>query len=161
MRNVASLFPLARSVDTGESKDKVSVEKLFNTSARSYATTNFATGQIKLDPKKDKAGPFALAMAGTYRTDKENQQGRFVVTGSSRFVINSTLGFPGGNRDLFLNMMSWLSADEDLISIRPKDPEDRRLALSGAQMSRILYTSLIAFPLLIIAGGTYVWWRRR
>ncbi len=161
MRNVASLFPLARSVDTGESKDKTTVEKLFSTSQRSYATTNFATGQIKLDPKKDKAGPFTLAMAGEYRTDKENTKGRFVVAGSSRFVTNSTLGFPGGNRDLFLNMMAWLSADEDLISIRPKDPEDRRLSLSMQQMRRILYASVIGFPLLIIAGGTWVWWRRR
>ena len=76
-------------------------------------------------------------------------------------MTNSTLGFPGGNRDLFLNMMSWLSSDEDLISIRPKDPEDRRLTLNAAQMSRIFYATVLGFPLLIIAGGTYVWWRRR
>lgn len=161
MRNVASLFPLVRSVDTGASKDRVTVEKLFTTSAKSFATTDFSSGQIKLDPKKDKAGPFALAVAGEYRTDKENTKGRFVIAGSSRFVTNSTMGFPGGNRDLFLNIMAWLSADEDLISIRPKDPEDRRLSLSSAQMSRILYASVIGFPLLIIAGGTWVWWRRR
>ncbi len=161
MRNVASLFPLSRSVEPGESKDKTTVEKLFGTSARSYATTSFGTGQIKLDPKKDKAGPFSLALAGTCRTDKENVKGRFLVTGSSRFVTNSTLGFPGGNRDLFLNMMSWLTADEDLISIRPKDPEDRRLTLNQAQMRRVFYSSVIGFPLLIIAGGTWVWWRRR
>ncbi|MBI3666040.1 MAG: GldG family protein [Acidobacteria bacterium] len=161
MKNVASLFPLARSVEPGDTKDKVSVEKLFSTTPRSYATTNFATGQIKLDPKKDKAGPLSLAVAGTYRGDKEGSQGRFVVAGSSRFVVNGTLGFPGGNRDLFLNMMSWLSSDEDLISIRPTEPEDRRLALSAAQMRRILYASVFGFPLLIIVSGTYVWWRRR
>ena len=161
MKNVASLFPLVRSIEPGESKDKISVEKLFSTTAKSYGTTDFASGRIKLNPKKDKAGPLALAVAGTYRGDKEGLQGRFVVAGSSRFVTNSTLGFPGGNRDLFLNMMSWLSSDEDLISIRPKDPEDRRLSLSAAQMRRILYASVFGFPLMIIAGGTYVWWRRR
>lgn len=161
MRNVATLFPLARTVEAGESKDKASVEKLFSTSSKSYATTDFASGQIKLDPKKDKAGPLTLAVAGTYRTDKEGTQGRFVVTGSSRFVSNSTLSFPGGNRDMFLNMMSWLSSDEDLISIRPKDPEDRRLTLSAAQMTRIFYATVLGFPLLIIVGGTYVWWHRR
>jgi len=161
MKNVASLFPLARSVETGDSKDKITVEKLFSTTPRSFGITDFASGQIKVDPKKDKAGPLTLAVAGTYRTEKEGAQGRFVVSGSSRFASNSGLGFPGGNRDLFLNMMSWLSSDEDLISIRPKDPEDRRLSLSAAQMSRILYTSVFLLPLAIIAGGTWVWWRRR
>ena len=34
---------------------------------------------------------------------------------------------PVANRDLVLNMMNWLTSDEDLISIRPKEPEDRRL----------------------------------
>ena len=48
-----------------------------------------------------------------------------MVVGSSNWATNNILRF-NGNRDLFLNMMNWLSSDEDLISIRPKDPEDRR-----------------------------------
>jgi len=160
MRNVASLFPLSRSVEPGDSKDKITVEKLFNTTPRSYGVTDLASRDIKVDPKKDKPGPLSLAVAGTYRTDKEGTQGRFVVAGSSNFAANSALGF-GGNRDLFLNMMSWLSSDEDLISIRPKDPEDRRLTMSAAQMRTIFYTSILTLPLLIIVSGTYVWWRRR
>jgi ABC-type uncharacterized transport system involved in gliding motility auxiliary subunit len=160
MRNVASLFPLARSVEPGDSKDKITVEKLFATTPRSFGTTDLASREIKIDPKKDKAGPLSLGVAGTYRTDKEGQQGRYVVVGSSSFASNTALGF-GGNRDLFLNMMSWLSSDEDLISIRPKDPEDRRLTLSASQMRTIFYTSIITLPLLIIVSGTWVWWRRR
>jgi len=160
MRNVATLFPLSRSVEPGDSKDKTSVDKLFNTTPRSFGTTDLSSREIKIDPKKDKAGPLSLGVAGTYRTDKEGVQGRFVVAGSSSFASNSVFGF-GGNRDLFLNMMSWLTSDEDLISIRPKDPEDRKLTLSAAQMKYILYTSVFGFPLLIVAGGTYVWWRRR
>ncbi len=160
MRNVASLFPLSRSVEPGETKDKITVEKLFSTTPRSFGTTDLSSREIKVDPKKDKAGPLTLAVAGTYRTDKEGTQGRFVVTGSSNFASNTALGF-GGNRDLFLNMMAWLGSDEDLISIRPKDPEDRRLTLSAAQMRTIFYTSMITLPLLIIVSGTYVWWRRR
>ncbi len=160
MRNVASLFPLARSVEPGDSKDKITVEKLFSTTPRSYGVSDLSAREIKVDPKKDKPGPLTLAVAGTVRGEKEGQQGRFVVVGSSNFATNSALGF-GGNRDLFLNMMSWLSSDEDLISIRPKDPEDRRLTLSASQMRTIFYTSMITLPLLIIVSGTYVWWRRR
>jgi ABC-type uncharacterized transport system involved in gliding motility auxiliary subunit len=76
-------------------------------------------------------------------------------------VTNSTLGFPGGNKDLFLNMMNWLTNDEDLIAIRPKDVQDSRLSLNQQQMGRILYTNVFGLPLLIIALGTWVWWKRR
>jgi ABC-type uncharacterized transport system involved in gliding motility auxiliary subunit len=53
------------------------------------------------------------------------------------------------------------TSDEDLISIRPKDPEDRRLSLSRSQMSMIFYTSVILLPLAVIAAGMSVWWKRR
>jgi ABC-type uncharacterized transport system involved in gliding motility auxiliary subunit len=75
-------------------------------------------------------------------------------------VDNNILRF-NGNRDLFLNMMSWLSSDEDLISIRPKEPEDRRLNLSGRQMSVLFYSSMVFLPLIVVASGFAVWWRRR
>ena len=60
-----------------------------------------------------------------------------------------------------MNMMNWLSSDEDLISIRPKEPEDRRLTLSRAQMTTVFYSSVIVLPLLDRAAGLGVWWRRR
>ena len=66
-----------------------------------------------------------------------------------------------GNRDLFLNMMNWLSSDEDLISIRPKDPEDRRLNISNRQMYTLFYSSMVFLPLIVVASGFAVWWRRR
>jgi ABC-type uncharacterized transport system involved in gliding motility auxiliary subunit len=75
-------------------------------------------------------------------------------------VANNILRF-NGNRDMFLNMMNWLSSDEDLISIRPKEPEDRRLNMTRRQMSNIFFSSVIGIPLLVIAAGLIVWWRRR
>ena len=50
---------------------------------------------------------------------------------------NSFIRF-NGNHDLFLNMINWLTADEDLISIRPKAPEDRPLNISGAEAQHAL-----------------------
>lgn len=174
MREVATAFPLSRSLET-KSADGVTVDKLFKTSANSFSTTELNSAQIRIDPKKNKQGPFTLAAAGTITAkgatanstenkageEKKNaKQGRFVVVGSSGWVANNILRF-NGNRDLALNMINWLSADEDLISIRPKEPEDRRLTLTRQQMARILYGSVIGLPLVIIAAGLSVWWRRR
>ncbi len=159
MKGTATAFPIARSVDT-KTADKVTLDKLFSTSSNSYATTNLTGSAIRLDPSKDKKGPFNLAVAGTYNTGKENQNGRFVVVGSSDWLANYILRFQG-NRDLAMNMINWLSADEDLIAIRPKEPEDRRLTLTRAQMRMVFYSSVVLLPLAVIAAGFSVWWRRR
>jgi ABC-type uncharacterized transport system involved in gliding motility auxiliary subunit len=65
------------------------------------------------------------------------------------------------NRDLFLNSINWLSADEDLISIRPKNPEDRRIALTNNQSRLLFFSSVIFLPLLAIFSGIGAWWKRR
>jgi ABC-type uncharacterized transport system involved in gliding motility auxiliary subunit len=154
MKELATAFPLSRSLEV-KSADKVTPEKLFETSDNAYATENLKSAEIRINPAKDKKGPFALAAAGTY-----NNSGRFVVVGSSSWVANNILRF-NGNRDLAMNMMNWLSSDEDLISIRPKEPTDRRLTLNRRQMSTIFYSSVLAIPLLVILTGLSVWWKRR
>ena len=158
MRDAASAMPLTRSMDV-KAGGKTSVEKLFATSDNSVSTANLSSAEIKVEAAGNKKGPFVLASAGTYNTGKEKEQGRFVVTGSSLFMANGYLRF-GGNRDLAINMMNWLSQDEDLISIRPKEPEDRRVNMSAGQM-RTFFFMLLAVPVGIIAWGLMVWNKRR
>lgn len=157
MRGVATAFPLARSLDA-RTAGSATAEKLFATSPNSFATDNLAATEI--DPSKGRKGPFTLAAAVTWNTGQQNSQGRVVVVGSSGWAGNGIVSF-NGNRDLFLNMLNWLSSDEDLISIRPKDPEDRRLSLSRGQMQTIFYSSVVLMPLAVIAAGVSVWWKRR
>ena len=156
MKDVATGFPIARSL-TVKNGDKTMVEKLFETSADSLATINLKSSDIRPGPT-DKKGPLTLGAAGKFNGGGTNGAGMFVVVGSSRWIDNSFLRF-NGNRDLFLNMLNWLSSDEDLISIRPKDTEDRRLSLTARQMMLVFYSSVIAIPLLIIVAGAGV--RRR
>jgi ABC-type uncharacterized transport system involved in gliding motility auxiliary subunit len=60
-----------------------------------------------------------------------------------------------------MNTINWLAQDEDLISIRPKENENRRLNVNAAQMRLFLYFTLIALPLLIIGSGVSVFLKRR
>jgi ABC-type uncharacterized transport system involved in gliding motility auxiliary subunit len=160
LKEVATAFPLSRTLEV-KSPDKGTAEKLFSTSTNSFATTKINSAEIRIDPKTDKKGPLTLAAAGTYNTSGDkSKEGRFVVVGSSNWVVNNIVRF-NGNRDLFLNMMNWLSSDEDLISIRPKEPDDRRLNISNRQMNTLFYSSMIFLPLIVVASGFAVWWRRR
>jgi ABC-type uncharacterized transport system involved in gliding motility auxiliary subunit len=159
LKGSATGFPLSRSLDV-KNTDKTTVEKLFSSSKSSLATNNLSSPEINPDDPKNTQGPLLLAAAGTYNTGKENSQGRFVVVGSSTWAGNQFITF-NGNHDLALNAVNWLASDEDLISIRPKERDDRRITMTNAQMTWVFNTSVILFPLLVVFAGVSVWWKRR
>ncbi len=83
-----------------------------------------------------------------------------VVVGDSDFASNAFLGM-AGNRDLALNIINWLAQQENLISVRPRDPEDRRITLSQGQDRMIFWFTVFIVPGLLIAAAVHTWWRRR
>jgi ABC-type uncharacterized transport system involved in gliding motility auxiliary subunit len=159
MKGTATGFPLARSMEI-KSTDKTSVQKLFDSSSSSLATSNLSSASVNVNDPKNKKGPLTIAAAGTYNSGKENSQGRFVVVGSSSWAANSFINF-NGNDDLALNAINWLASDEDLISIRPKQQEDRRITMTRAQLNLVRLTSQFALPLAVVIVGVGVWWKRR
>ena len=159
IKRTATGFPLARSIQI-KNGDKTNVEKLFDSSTSSLATTNLSSDRVSVQDPNNKKGPLTLAAAGTYNTGKQNSQGRFVVIGSSGWVANRFITFEG-NGDLALNAVNWLSSDEDLISIRPKPPENRRVTMTQRQFNAVLVTSQFILPLIVVVAGFGVWWKRR
>jgi ABC-type uncharacterized transport system involved in gliding motility auxiliary subunit len=151
------ILPIVRSLQI-KNAGKATVTKLFSTSDGAVATFALGSSQISLDDPKNKKGPFVLGAAGSFNTGKPNADGRFVVVGTSSFLTNGSISAML-NRDLALNIVNWLSSDEDLISIRAKDPEDRKLdpkAVGPLQM-----TDLFALPIFIIVAGIAVFMKRR
>lgn len=159
MKGMATGFPLSRSIEIKDT-DKTSVQKLFDSSGTSLATNNLGSAAVNVNDPKNRKGPLTLAAAGTYRTGKENSQGRFVVVGGSSWAANRFINF-NANNDLALNTINWLASDEDLISIRPKPPEDRRITMTQAQMIWVRSVSQFLLPGIVIIAGIGVWWKRR
>ena len=159
MKGTATGFPLSRSIEI-KNGDKTSLQKLFDSSSTSLATSNLSSPEVDANDPKNKKGPLTIAAAGTYNTGKQDSQGRFVVVGSSSWAANSFIKF-NGNSDLALNTIDWLASDEDLISIRPKQEEDRRVTMTSAQLSWVRLTSQFLLPLVVVFAGFSVWWRRR
>ena len=159
MKGTATGFPLSRSMEI-KSTDKTTVDKLFDSSSASLATTNLNSSSVNIKDPKNKKGPLTIAAAGTYNTGKENSQGRFVVVGSSSWIANGFIDVVG-NSDLALNAINWLSSDEDLISIRPKEQEDRRITMTGAQLSWVRAVSQFLLPAIVVIAGIGVWLKRR
>ena len=159
LKNHYTGFPVTRSLQV-KNGDKTTVQKLFSTSDSAIATYKLNSNEVNPADPSNKKGPFALGAAGTYNNGKPNDAGRFVVVGTSGFLNNGMLHFQA-NPDLALNAVNWLTSDEDLISIRPKGPEDRRLTMTQRQMNIFAYTVLIALPLFIIAAGVTIFLKRR
>ena len=170
MDQTATMFPYARTVEPGAfPNSKAIVTPLLETTPQSFATTNFANNQVRVNPATDQHGPLTLGVAGTLPTVAQNgglqnvgdsTDARFVVYGSPDFVSNSIIDFQG-NRDLFLNTMDWLAHQQNFISIRPQSPTSAPLNLNAAEMKGILLIFLAGLPLLVILIAVGVWWRRR
>ena len=92
--------------------------------------------------------------------DGQNIETRLVVVGDSDFAANYSLGIQG-NRDLFLNIANWLTQQETLVAIRPREPEDRRITLTADQQLRILWLSVFMIPGVVLGTGIYTWWLGR
>jgi len=159
MKGTATGFPLSRSLEF-KNTDKTTVEKLFDSSQTSLATNDLKSSAVDVRDPKNKKGPLTIGAAGMYNTGKPNSQGCFVVVGSSAWAANGFITF-NGNNDLALNTINWLASDEDLISIRPKEQDDRRITMTRAQLSWVRLTSQFLLPLVVVVAGISVWWKRR
>jgi ABC-type uncharacterized transport system involved in gliding motility auxiliary subunit len=171
-------YRLARSVTAATAPPTGKTAQSFiQTSANSWAETDLAglfTGKAAENNKdRDVQGPVSLgaavteeikgANAATPKKDGDESkkvEARLVVIGDSDFVTNSLLGVQG-NRDLFLNTLNWLSQQENLISIRPKDPDDRRITLTADQQRWVKLLALLVLPAAIFGAGIFNWTRRR
>jgi ABC-type uncharacterized transport system involved in gliding motility auxiliary subunit len=170
-------YPLARSVTAvAGGVNGHTAQAFVLTSDRSWAESDIktllTTGKVSMNAASgDKPGPISIAAAVSApvapetapkpgEADGPRPETRVVVFGDSDFASTAALGIPG-NRDLFMNTIGWLSQQENLISIRPKEPSDRRITLTQSQVSQVKLMSLFLIPCCVFGAGVYSWWRRR
>jgi ABC-type uncharacterized transport system involved in gliding motility auxiliary subunit len=105
------------------------------------------------------AEPPAKAEGGG-EAPKKAAKARIVVVGTADFASNQFLGAQG-NRDFFLNVVSWLAEEEDLISIRAKDPKQNPVVLTSAQSRLVWGLPLVGLPGAVLICGLVVIAQRR
>jgi gliding motility-associatede transport system auxiliary component len=168
LQRIATLFPFTRSFVVGTGGDNgVVADSLCETTDQSYGVADFnpSMHEVRFRAGKDYKGPLTVAVSATIGSTgsdagTKKPEGRVIATGSSLLAANVYLGFQG-NRDLVMNMVNWLTSEENLISIRPKTNEHQHLEMNAQQMRRVLYLGVLGLPLVIIVLGVGVWWGRR
>lgn len=164
-------FSLVRPINVKKDKDKnITLTVLARTQPKSWAEKNYHRSRAQFDPDEDLRGPVTIALAGTQDINATNgadpvgtvkaPQTRFVVLGDSDFASNRFYKFQG-NTDFFMNALNWLAEEDDLVSIRPKNPEERRLIITESQSKIILIFAVILLPLFLLSAGIVVYIKRK
>ena len=152
-----TIFPFARQITTNENAAWSSVS-LVDVAQQGWVESGDLSGEITFDHATDVAGPISIAVALT-RTIQDREQ-RVVVVGSGHFLANTYLG-NGSNLDFGINLINWLTGDEELIVIQPRATLDNHLILNESELTLIVVGFFILLPLLFLTSGTAIWWRRR
>ena len=173
---VGTIFPLARSVTPAKpAPEGKSVQPIIESARQAWAETDLkglqsAGSQPEMNADKgDKEGPVTIAVAvstpappADAKPDdpKAPPQTRIVVFGDSDFASDA-VARSIGNIDLFLNTISWLTAQENLISIRPKEPGNSRLTMTPRELNWVWWFAVAILPAAVIVIGSVSLMRRR
>ncbi|MCW8891616.1 MAG: GldG family protein [Sedimenticola sp.] len=156
--NRVTLFPFATALKQTDSGDWQATP-LLQTQAGSWNETGPMKGEIaRSEALGELAGPLTIGMA--LSRSHNNQTQRLLVIGDGDFISNSYLG-NGGNMDLGLNLIRWLTEDDNLLDIPAKTASDIELQLSPTIGAAIGLGFLFILPMLLICTGLLIWWRRR
>ena len=88
-----------------------------------------------------------------------------MVVGNGNFLSNTFIT-TGGNLDLGINMINWLSGDDNLISIQPMPLKDVNVTIPNDNTSVLIaWTVFHSFqyfiPIIIFVLGIFFWFKRR
>ncbi|MBE9191052.1 Gldg family protein [Gloeocapsopsis crepidinum LEGE 06123] len=159
--NGISFYSEARSLELSEVAG-VQATPLLITSPQTWAESNLQGDQLQFNPETDVQGPLTIGAALSRQVNNQaSQEARLVIFGDSNFAVDG-LFEQQLNGDVFLNSVGWLSKqDEETLSIRPREPRNRRINLAAQQANVLGLTALLLIPLIGFASAVFLWWRRR
>ncbi|MFK8068698.1 MAG: GldG family protein [Gammaproteobacteria bacterium] len=160
---LTTLFPQALALEV-DGKNQWNSFPIIFSSENSWNEMSKVADLIDYNEGLEQRGPLTIIMALTspkneiYNESKKDQ--RILISGDSDFISNSYLA-NGGNLDLGMRMINWLTGDDELISIPARPATDLDFELSKVMSSIIGLGFLIILPLCFAATGLIIWWRRR
>jgi len=159
-----SLFPQAQALEFYGETDTWQQSSFLLSSDASWNETGSISGEVfKGDNDDETPGPLDIGMtlSASHEPDDAAQfEQRIAIVGDADFLSNRYLG-NGSNLEIGLNLMNWLSHDDNLISISPRAAPDTLLELSQTQQIIIGLGFLLLLPLSLFGSGLTIWLKRR
>jgi len=122
--------------------------------------TEHTASQENADPESADPDPDTARDAERDSRQAAPTMQRAVVIADGDFLSNGFLGL-GGNLQLGVNIINWLSADDQFVTIPARTVPDATLQLSPTASVLIVAGFLVVVPVLLLGTGVAVWYRRR
>ena len=139
----------------------VGVTQLLTTTDQAYSK---AAGYDLTTYEKEEGdidGPFALAVAATDEVDEDVQSRVVWVSSAAPLDDTANVLVSGSNQDLFLNSLSWMTQQEQSISIHAKSLGVSYLTVPSAAASLLTAVLVGLVPLACLGAGITIWIRRK
>jgi len=151
---------ITNEIQTNTPNNWISTDLLI-TSANSWSESKDLNEKVEFNQQDDFAGPLSIGIAQQRQreTSQEKLSQRVVIIGDSDFIANNNIG-QGANLDFILNTFNWLTSNDKLISIAPKNAPDLQLNLSAPIAALIGLIFLIFLPLVFFISGAAIWFKR-
>lgn len=156
-------FPLSSSVSIVEGNDTATLLAMTSAFPGSWAETDLkgiTQGKAEYKEKVDLKGPIGVLGVGERVGVEAHPNSRFVLLGSSSFLINAYQG-QTGNSTLFLNTVSWLINDEGIISFNRPGLEEFPVILSEQHIHMIFVVAILLVPIVFFGCAIFIYRRRR
>ena len=163
-----TLFSMPRSITVGTAPEGIDVRPLASSTPSSWGETDFdAVSMARWDEGVDRQGPLPLFVAVSETLDETPRAFRdrqrtgeaapvggpiLVAAGDVEFATNAFFKWQG-NGDLFVNSVSWLAGQQELISILPKEPSNKRVLLTEGQKALTFALLVILLPAVPAVAG--------
>ncbi|MHB1315077.1 MAG: Gldg family protein [Christensenellales bacterium] len=160
--NYYVLLTAAHTIHKLESyRDTLTITSLLTTSDSSYLKIPVDDKLATFEKEQgDSAGPFNLGVAVTesFNNIKTN-----VVWFSSGTMLNDDINeaVAGGNSDLVLNVLGWMTEREETVAIRSKSMLPAALSITEADSQTWTILFCVAIPGAVLITGGVIWFNRR
>jgi ABC-type uncharacterized transport system involved in gliding motility auxiliary subunit len=161
--NLRTIFPLSSSVSRIVGNDAATIIAFTSSFPGSWAETDLkgvTAGKAEFKEDQDVKGPIGLLGVGERVGGSAARDSRFVLLGSSSFLINAYQN-QSGNSTLFLNTISWLVNDEGIISFNRPGIEEYPVILSSQHIQMIFVIAIILVPIIFFGCAIFIYRRRR
>jgi gliding motility-associatede transport system auxiliary component len=155
-------FPEAKSLSYSEQADtKASFTVVAESSDKSWGETD--KERANFDEGKDIKGPLTTGLLITKPVEKgmQSNETKIAIFGDLSFTQNQFVNWSPWNYRLFSNTIAWLTEQENLIHLPPKNAQTDTMMLSSTQMNYILLLVVIGMPVIVLGTGIAVWMRRK
>lgn len=160
--NYGILIPEAHGLTISQQlPENTTVTSLLDTSDAAYSKLGSWPLETSEKEDGDIDGPFSIAVAIQQKVSQTESANILWISSINLLSgdVNSVIS--GGNLNLFMNCINWVSEHTDRLSIRPKNQDVQYLTINSASASTMTLLVVGIIPLCFLGIGIYLFIRRK